>query len=129
MHRARPLLPLLLAVSVSVPAPLAAGEPDREERAWTVELAGHLNRFKRYPPQARDTGLSGEVELVFLMDAGGAVVKRRVDVSSGHAVLDAAALEMLDRAQPLPAAPGMGGEALRTLRLPVHFDSGADQER
>ena len=75
-----------------------------------------LQRAK--PAGTRD---SGTVELSFTMDRSGRVLSRRVARSSGSATLDAAALAMIDRAQPLPAFPPSMREARKTLSLPVRF--------
>jgi periplasmic protein TonB len=57
----------------------------------------------------------------FSLDRSGMVLTQTVDTSSGHASLDAAALDMLDRAQPLPAPPPEIAGAVVQLTVPVRF--------
>jgi len=73
-------------------------------------------RLPSYPRAARERGWEGEVLLDLEIDRGGRVLAARVARSSGHAVLDAAALEV---------APGWVFEpdpaGAVTLRVPVLF--------
>lgn len=64
-----------------------------------------------YPPLLRDAGIGGTTRVWFLIDDSGRVQETRVESSSGHAEIDAAALEVasqmeftpaLNRDQPVP---------------------------
>ena len=96
-----------LAAPVPPPAttagvPKATGEGrDR----FLGRLLAQLNRFKQYPRAARQAHIQGVVMLRFVMDANGAVQSAEVAKSSGYPVLDAEALALIRRAQPLPALP------------------------
>jgi protein TonB len=65
----------------------------------------HLERYRRYPKEASETGISGVVYLSFRMSRDGSVRNINVVRSSGHVVLDEAAVETIRRAQPLPRIP------------------------
>lgn len=91
-------------------------------RQYRLALAGEAKRFRRYPETARRTGLSGTAEVRVVVTAGGAGRQTALNRSSGHAVLDEVALEILrkaaDRAE-LPAA--LRGQNFAVL-LPVVFE-------
>jgi protein TonB len=87
--------------------------PGRQRSQLTAErkLAEHVY----YPEEAIARGLEGEVRLLLTLDANGAVIEAQVADSSGHAVLDQAALR---------AAYAMGaltGIERREIILPVRF--------
>lgn len=83
-------------------------------RAW-------LERHKEYPSRARRRRVEGTVLLVFVMDRSGTVLARRIERSAGEPSLDRAALEMIERAQPLPPLPGSIAGASLEIRVPVQF--------
>jgi protein TonB len=89
-------------------------------RQYRMSLAGEARRHKRFPEAARRTGLAGTVEVRIKVTA----FDREAELtrSSGHALLDKAALEMLR----LAAARAPLPEALRgqqfTVLLPVVFE-------
>lgn len=81
------------------------------EAAAQRKLAEHLY----YPEEAVARGLEGEVRLLLTLDAAGRIEDAQLAASSGHAILDQAALR---------AAWAMGrldGESRRELILPVVF--------
>ena len=95
------------------PAPVvksAAPAPSVESNSnalpdWQNALRARLAKFKQYPEEARRRGLQGTVLLRFVVDASGGVLSYEIAKSSGSAALDRATLEMIRRAQPLPAPP------------------------
>lgn len=72
-------------------------------RAWVdrAERVGNLN----YPDEARQRRLSGQVVISVGVRRDGSVESSRVLISSGVAMLDAAALRVIQLAQPFPALP------------------------
>jgi periplasmic protein TonB len=89
---------------------------------WQKSLVAHLDRFKRYPPQAR--GAEGVVSLAFSIDRKGNFVSSRIAKSSGSAVLDAEALAMIKRAAPLPPPPAEVADADLSFVVPIRFAAG-----
>lgn len=100
------------------PAPIAAAEdkpaapqqaavsaPSKAKTSWQSKLLSHLSRYKRYPEDARRRGFEGTVRLRFVLDGQGKVLSYSLAGRSGSASLDRATLEMIRRAQPLPAPP------------------------
>lgn len=91
------------AVAQPVAAPqMAAGET---RASYLGRVLAQLNRFKQYPRAARQARIEGVVLLHFVMDANGAVQSFEIAKSSGRPVLDAEALALIQRAQPLLALP------------------------
>ena len=73
------------------------------EAAWQrkVERVGNLN----YPGDVRRKKLSGALTLVVELDAGGNLLKATVKRSSGHKVIDDAALNIVKLAAPFAPLP------------------------
>jgi protein TonB len=98
------------------PKPRAAEKPP--ERLSGEQLDDALARLSDtllYPPQAVTEGLQGEVVLLLGLGAEGQVVTASVAASSGHALLDSAALRAASRVGHFPALAG------RSILLPVRF--------
>lgn len=72
---------------------------------YRARVLAHLARFKVYPDQARERGITGRAVLAFTLSASGQVTASSLAGSSGAAVLDQATLAMLRRAQPFPPMP------------------------
>jgi protein TonB len=104
-------------------APMAgtAQSDARTKAKWHRELVAHLGRFKRYPSTAVSRRETGEIVLKFVLDRAGRVAGTAVVRSSGSRDLDAAALDMVLRASPLPPPPhDVPGETIE-LQVPVRF--------
>jgi len=85
--------------------------PAARERVVRERLAEHLF----YPPEAVARGLEGEVRLLLTLDPLGRILETQIASSSGHGVLDQAAVDAAHAAEPIPAA------GARELILPVVF--------
>ena len=102
------------------PAPGETGERAAKALAtWQLALVTHLERFKRYPVEARPA--EGIANVAFTLDRSGKVIASRIVKSSGSAVLDAAALDLVRRAQPLPVAPPETGDAQLSQVAPIQY--------
>lgn len=82
-------------------------------------VAGHLERFKRYPKAAH--GAAGTVVVRFAVNRAGEVIGSEVTNSSGHTVLDQEALAILRRASPFPAFPSEKPGEVETYIWPMTF--------
>jgi len=80
-----------------------------------------LARYRTYPLAARRAGLEGVVQLRVTLMPDGRFVDARVERSSGHALLDQAALDLLAHAAPLPADFSSERSAQIELRLPIVY--------
>ena len=88
---------------------------------WQSVLLGHLERHKRYPSRAKRRRQEGVVSVRLTLTRDGYVLERRIAVSSGVAALDAEALALINRAQPLPPPPPeIRGEFIE-LVAPIEF--------
>ena len=86
------------------------------------KVVAKLRRAKRYPREAKRQRLEGTVSVGFTISSNGAVSGIRVTRSSGHPVLDQAALDMVRRASPMPKFPGDIRVARMNMQVPVRFD-------
>jgi protein TonB len=83
-------------------------------RAW-------LDRHKEYPRPARTRREEGVAYLYFVIDRAGKVLDYRLRQTSGFGSLDRAAVEMIQRADPLPRMPDSIARAHLELVVPVEF--------
>jgi len=124
------------------PAPLAAGTPTSDPAAPAeVALEGEqqqaqanapavpidlrvldwLAQYRSYPLAARRAGIEGVVQLRVTLLPDGRLVDVRVEHSSGHALLDRAALDLLTRAARLPEEFGSTRTEQIELQLPIVY--------
>jgi protein TonB len=106
-------------VKSAVPAPQKSAGETRD--SYLGRLLGQLNRFKQYPRAARQAHIEGVVMLHFVMDADGRVQSFEISKSSGRPVLDAEALALIQRAQPLPALPADYPTRTLDAIVPIEF--------
>ncbi len=106
----------------AAPMPGASSDPPSASLpTWKGVLQRHLERHKRYPSEEQRARREGQPVVLFTMSRDGRVLAARIVRSSGNAALDAEALEMLTRAQPLPPLPSdQPGESLE-IAVPVNF--------
>lgn len=83
----------------------------REVQAAQKKLAQHLF----YPPEAVARGIEGEVRLIVTLTDDGSIADVNIAASSGHPILDNAAIKAAY------AAGRLSGGASRELILPVIF--------
>jgi TonB family protein len=81
--------------------------------SYRARVLAHLARFKVYPDQARERGITGRAVLAFTLSADGQVTAAALAGSSGAAILDQATLAMVRRAQPFPPMPPGSPATLR----------------
>jgi periplasmic protein TonB len=111
----------------AAPAARTAASPNSSSGAsltsalasWKGELVAHINRFKRFPPNAAS---SGTASVAFAINRAGAVVSARLISSSGDRALDEEAVALLHRASPTPPPPAQMGGSVISLTVPIRFD-------
>lgn len=110
------------AVTVALAEPRETRGPDAAGlRQYRLALAGEARRFRSYPETARRAGMAGTAE-VRVSIAVGAPRQTELARSSGHAILDTAALEMLRAAAASTSLPeSLRGQEFAVL-LPVVFE-------
>jgi protein TonB len=97
----------------------AQEKPATTAKTWTQAIRQHLKKLDEdqqfYPEEARRQGLQGTVEVLLIIDTNGNVSAARVEESSGHRMLDEAALRAVRSLRSLPA------DAPQQSVIPVRF--------
>jgi protein TonB len=98
---------------------LTRPESTRKTRSWQNEIRQQLEKQQRrgefYPPEAIAQGLEGEVLVLMVLNENGQVMAARIEQSSGHRLLDEAALRAIRALSSLPA------DTPQDVVLPVRF--------
>lgn len=83
-----------------------------------------IKKFQIYPVEARAQGLQGVPEVRVRIDRHGNVRFVGLEKSTGFQVLDRAAVDMINNANPLPPAPPeyKAGQELLEFKIPVRFN-------
>lgn len=117
VHEAAASATVAMATDIRDSGPDAAGL-----RQYRLALAGEARRYKRYPEVARRSGLAGTAEVRVAVESVGSERLTELTRSSGHALLDAAALEMMRLAAARTSLPeSLRGQRFAVL-LPVVFE-------
>jgi protein TonB len=119
---AQPAPQAVLAAAASGGAGLADAIDANGLRSYRIGLAREARSHRSYPPLARERGWSGTAEIEVDVPREGAPRQVVLARSSGHDILDRAALAMMSRAAAAAALPdSLRGQAF-AVRLPVVFD-------
>jgi protein TonB len=121
--------PVVSTPAPAVEAPPAPAPPRAAPAAPSADamtqferlLSAHLEREKRYPRMSQQHGEQGVVMLRFTMDRAGKVLAANIERGSGFPALDREVLDLIQRAQPLPALPPEIVQAQLELVVPVQF--------
>lgn len=98
---------------------LAACSPARMQEDYYTHLSQHISGFRFYPPGVH--GLEGESVVAFRVNCSGHLVDMGLSRSSGYPVLDQAALQTVERANPFPLPPQPCVKGLYKFLMPIHF--------
>lgn len=91
------------------------------QKNYFSELANWLNQHKNYPRRAKRNKQQGVVSLEFTINNNGEVLSKSIKNSSGHPILDRAALKLLEAASPLPKFPDNMQQSRLTLVVPIDY--------
>lgn len=113
---------------VSVPKPKKSGGAKDGARdaeimsRYTQLISLWIQKFKVYPEEARLQGLKGSTVVRIRIDRRGTINYYALERSTGIILLDQAAIDMIRRANPVPAVPSdyPAGESFEFL-IPVNF--------
>jgi TonB family protein len=103
-----PALPLLSADTAATQSPPAGGNADT--RYFTI-VYSMIRSHLRAPPGQRATNRGGAI--VFTVDAGGKLVRRKLVSPSGSPGLDTAVMTAIVEAAPYPAPPNWQPRSMR----------------
>jgi len=84
-------------------------------------LANAISKYKQYPKLAQVRGWQGIVIVEIEMSPTGAVLSMTIKKSSGYDILDTEAMQMIQRAMPLPQPPESLKSKNFTVLVPVSF--------
>lgn len=103
-------------------SPICENPDERPEFKPANQLTKFLNDNLTYPDEALDMGITGIVQVVFIVERDGSISNIRIQKSSGHAQLDYEAKRVI-RKMPRWSPGKMNGQAVRCLAtLPIHFE-------
>jgi len=88
---------------------------------YAGQLKGRLEESMHYPRAARLAGQEGRVVVRFVIDRNGRVLSIVLEKSSGYAILDREAVEMIERGEPYPTMPSEMGDEVLELRVPIAY--------
>lgn len=108
------------AAPKTVPAPPAPQVSSNAPDTWEGRVLARLQKYQRYPSEARGARQQGVVFIRFRIDREGHVLTSAIAKSSGFPALDQGALDTLNRADPLPKIPPDRPEEIE-ISVPVEF--------
>ncbi|MGH1356033.1 MAG: TonB family protein [Thalassovita sp.] len=88
---------------------------------WQKSVVLTIAKAKSYPPAARKKRIEGTVKILFTLDGYGALIDAQVQDSSGHTVLDQAALDTLRKIAKFPTPPAVLQLEAFTLLVPLSY--------
>jgi TonB family protein len=100
--------------------------PPHRDSSWERNLVEHLRRHKRYPSEALSRREEGTVLLSVSLDRNGHVLGHHIARSSGHVDLDKEVMDLIMRAEPLPAFPETMPQARLDITIPIRFSVGTN---
>ena len=102
-------------VSINTPSALSALQ------LWEAAMKEQLERYKRYPDDARLRHEEDTVSVRISVDRNGNILRVAIVNSRGYTLLDQEALQMVQRAAPLPPFPAeLIGDRLNIV-VPIEF--------
>ncbi|WP_417620187.1 energy transducer TonB [Parasphingorhabdus sp.] len=93
----------------------------KEKANYYAMVSAHLNQRKKYPTEARKAREQGVVKVRFTVDRAGNISNVSITGSSGHAILDQATLDLMQRVAPLPTMPASMVPDKVTISLPIDY--------
>lgn len=113
---------LLASASFSYAQPESVGAQASALEAWKKKIVILLVSKRTFPPGA--AGQSGTAKVKFVIDRQGKLISRELVESTGSALLDTAALSMIERAEPFPEPPAELSDDSFAFTLPINFAGG-----
>lgn len=114
------------AAAMAAPPTMAPPAPPNNaartaRNLWKARLLAHLERYKRYPLECRRRHEEGVVLLRFRIAPDGRVLASRIERGVAAQALNQAVMDMIARADPVPAPPPELVDGSIELTVPVNF--------
>jgi protein TonB len=90
-------------------------------RSYQTKIQVKLERYKKYPPSAREGRVEGVVLVRFTVNRNGEVVSSQIVKGSGFSILDDEGLGLLKRVNPFPPIPKEIENNTLTITAPLQF--------
>lgn len=102
----------------STPNPTMARKPDY---GWlAASLLPRIESLKQYPAEARVNRLEGRVLVRIVVQDDGQIISATIAKSSGHGILDQAALETVQKSSPILLTQPLEKSSV-TLQIPINY--------
>ena len=88
---------------------------------YTHSIQLKIAQAKTYPPLARERKQQGKAFLSFKLDRDGKILELSIENSSGHKILDHAAIKAIKDAAPFPTIPASLNKNYASLKIPISF--------
>lgn len=124
--------PQQIPQSAAAPAQVASFEPSsaitpvarKPDYGWLADTLLHrIEELKQYPASARLNHVEGRVIVRIVIEEGGQIASVAIATSSGHDVLDQAALETLRQASPIALSRPLEKSPV-TIQIPLSYRLG-----
>lgn len=110
---------LLIGAALAAAISLPSSADDDAVQSWGVKVYDRFAAGQRYPRQAVEQKLEGTVKVQVTVAKSGSIVGFAINRSSGHEILDAEVLNILERINPLPPLPD--GKDIYIFKIPLRF--------
>ncbi|HOO82634.1 MAG TPA: energy transducer TonB [Alphaproteobacteria bacterium] len=98
-----------------------AGGGRNAEIRYQDMVRAAIDSYRVYPREARRRKLEGHAVIQIRISRSGAITESRFVKTTGHHILDQAALNMVKAASPLPAIPSSLGKSSVSMNIPIGF--------
>ena len=97
------------------------GKPARNVRSYFGQISAWIDANKDYPTEVKKKKQQGTVVVRFTIGREGQLLASTIKQSSGHVLLDQAALETLARAAPFPPIPAFVARETLSIAVPIDY--------
>jgi TonB family protein len=113
------------AVEHEIPAPddqdtISLDTQDERYADYAKHIKDRLMQNWGYPPEARKNLIEGKLQLLFIINREGEVIKNQITTASGYKILDSEALKAVENSSPF--APFPSKMVVKRLQIKVDFD-------